>query len=176
MEDNLTIYAYPRQKIFGFFLIAIAFTMYLTVIFPYKGMPNEELFGLCYFISILGIMFNPVVRKKFSVGESNKKQSIMSNISLFILLIGIFLIYKIIGVNGDYRLIWTLLFGLVGVHFLTFIPVHGEIVGILGLVLIINAAMGIIVSTIPLTLIVIIDGTLKLIFGIIYIKLSPINW
>lgn len=176
MGNNLTTHVYPRQKIFGFFLIAIAFTIYLPVIFPYNGTPNGALFGLCYVISILGIMFNPIIRKKFSVGESTKKQKTMSNLSLFILTIGVFIIFKTLGTSGDYRLIWILIFGMVGVHFLTFIPVHGKLVGILGIILIINATIGIIFLTFPLTLFFIIDGTIKLIFGIIYIKLSPINW
>lgn len=173
MNDNL--YLYPRQKIFGAFLVAIAFTMYLTIIFPYKGTPNGALFGLCYVISIFGIMLNPIVRKKFSAGKGSNKQKMISNLSLLILVIGAFIIFKVFKTN-DYRTIWILLFALVGVHFIMFIPVHGKLIGILGLILIVNAVIAIIYTSTPLNLVFIIDGTIKLIFGIIYLKISPINW
>lgn len=175
MKDNINVYLYPRQKIFGAFLVAIAFTMYSTILFPYNEKPNGALFGLCYIISIFGIMLNPIVRKKFSVGEANKKQKIMSNLSLFILVIGAFVIFKVFNFN-DYRTIWVLLFALVGVHFITFIPVHGRLIGALGAILIINAVIAIIFSAIQLNLVFVIDGSIKLIFGIIYFKISPINW
>ncbi len=167
-------YLYPRQKILGFFLIAISITVFLSILVPYQNAPNAALFGLCYSLSIGGVMFNPKVRKRFSVGESTQKQKFMSNLSLSILILGVIAIMNLC--KGNIRLIWLLLFAMVGLHFFLFIPVHGKLIGILGLLLIINAIVGIALPALPLTTFFIVDGFVKLIFGILYTKVSPINW
>lgn len=176
MNQIFKSYLYPRQKIFGFFLIAMSIVMYITPLFPYKGMPNGSLFGLGYAVCMFGIMFNPILRKKLSVCKATKFQTFMSNFSIAVLVVGVFIIFQCVGINGSFRTIWVLIFGVVGAHFLTFIPVHGKIAGILGLALILNSAAAIMVPSIPLTFVFIIDGTIKLIIGVIFIKVSPINW
>ncbi|PEI82094.1 hypothetical protein CN679_28240 [Bacillus pseudomycoides] len=170
METNA--YKYPRQKINGIWLIIAGTAMFLLLI-KYNGYPNVLPFSIVY---ILGIIWqlNPGTRKKLEVGPGTIEQKKWSNFSMILLAISVFFVFHFF--SDDYRICWLLILLTVGVHFLTFIPVHGKLMFFLSMSLIINALMGLIITNISLDVFLVIDGLIKILFGGIFIRISPINF
>ncbi|MED1287807.1 DUF6609 family protein [Bacillus mycoides] len=165
-------YKYPRQKINGIWLIIAGTAMFLLLI-KYNGYPNVLPFSIVY---ILGIIWqlNPKTRKKLAVGPGTIEQKKWSNFSMILLAILVFLVFHFF--PDDYRICWLLILLAVGVHFLTFIPVHGKLMFFLSISLIINALIGLIITNISLDVFLVIDGLIKILFGGIFIRISPINF
>ncbi|WP_222592671.1 DUF6609 family protein [Companilactobacillus nantensis] len=94
-----------------------------------------------------------------------------------ILIIISFLSVKLMYLNAiqSVYMTWIMVLIAVGLHFFAFIPVHGKIIGILGIVTILNGLIGIL-AHFPLDMIFVSDGVIKMIFGLIYLKVSPINF
>jgi hypothetical protein len=164
---------YPRQKLFGLFLCLVSLALFLPVAFPYQGQPNGALFGVCYVTAFAGVMINPLLRKRLTVGASTPRQRLFSAAGLLLLAGGAAFIPTL---TVDPRTLWLSLFLIVGTHFLLFIPVHGRIAGILGASLVVNAVAGFLFTGLPLPLFFIVDGSLKLLTGALYLKTSPLNW
>ena len=165
--------AYPRQRIFGVFLVVTAAGLYAAVAFPYQGAPNGALFGVFYGVSLFGVMLNPFARKKFSAGTATARQRLASNLSLAFLALGVVLIFTL---ASGLRTVWLSLLMVVGLHFFGFVPVHGKLVGILGLLLCVNAVAGLGIGSLSLTTLFIVDATLKLAAGAVYLKFGPFDW
>ncbi|ANV74672.1 hypothetical protein P4J09_13845 [Bacillus cereus] len=165
-------YKYPRQKINGIWLIIAGIAMFLLLI-KYNGHPNVWPFIIVY---ILGMIWqlNPKTREKLAVGPGTPEQKKWSNFSIILLAILVFLIFHFF--SNDYRICWLLILLAVGVHFLTFIPVHGKLMLFLSISLIINAFIGLIINNVSLDIFFVIDGLIKILFGGIFIKLSPTNF
>ena len=95
------------------------------------------MFGLCYAIAFLGVMMNPRVRKRLGAGVASPRQRNWSNLGLVVLGIGCCAAGLLLG--RDARALWLTLLLIVGAHFLFFIPVHGRLTGVLGILLVTNA-------------------------------------
>jgi hypothetical protein len=165
---------YPRQRLFGLFLCMVSLALFLPAAFPFQGQPNGALFGVCYAAAFVGVMINPVVRSRVALLPSTPRQRRFSNLGLLILAVGAALASVLFA--DDPRTLWLGLFAIVGIHFLLFGPVHGRIAGILGALLISNAAAGFLLPAVALPDFFIVDGSLKLLAGALYLKLAPLNW
>ncbi|MGE7694959.1 DUF6609 family protein [Lysinibacillus sp. NPDC094177] len=165
-------YKYPRQKINGIWLIIAGIAMFLLLI-KYNGYPNIWPFAIVY---VLGMVWqlSPKTREKLAVGPGTREQKMWSNFSIFLLAILVFVIIQFFA--DDYRTCWLLIILAVGVHFLPFIPVHGKLMLFLSISLIINAFIGLIITNVSLDVFFVIDGLIKILFGSIFIKLSPTNF
>lgn len=165
-------YKYPRQKINGIWLIIAGIAMFLLLI-KYNGYPNIWPFAIAY---VLGMIWqlNPKTREKLAVGPGTQVQKKWSNFSIFLLAILVFVIFQCFA--DDYRTCWLLIILAVGIHFLTFVPVHGKLMLFLSIALIINAFIGLVITNVSLDVFFVIDGLIKILFGSIFIKLSPINF
>lgn len=144
-----------------------------------NGSPNPVLFGIMYSLGMFW-QLNKRTISKYSVGPGTKTQKMWSNLSIIILLVLIvisvfFVRSENLGIGQTTYNIWVLILISVGIHFLSFIPVHGKIIGILGIVLMIIET-SYFVLRVPLDVIFVTDGIIKIIFGSIYLKLSPINF
>jgi hypothetical protein len=172
MEVQTQTYKYPRQKINGIWLAIAGAAMFLLLI-KYNGYPNIGPFIIAY---ILGMIWqlNPKTRKKLAVGSGTLEQKKWSNFSMILLAILVFLVFYFF--SYDYRTCWLLIILVVGVHFLTFIPVHGKLMFFLSISLIINAFIGLLITNVSLDVFFVIDGLIKILFGGIFIKLSPLNF
>ncbi|PEE35448.1 DUF6609 family protein [Bacillus cereus] len=166
------IYKYPRQKINGIWLIIAGTAMFLLLI-KYNGYPNIWPFIIVY---VLGVIWqlNPKTRNKLAVGPGTKEQKRWSNFSITLLAILVFFVCHFF--FNDYRIGWLLILLTVGIHFLLFIPLHGKLMLFLSISLIINALIGLIINSINLDIFFVIDGLIKIFFGGIFIKVSPINF
>ncbi|MGE7945990.1 DUF6609 family protein [Lysinibacillus sp. NPDC093688] len=165
-------YKYPRQKINGIWLIIAGLAMFLLLI-KYNGYPNVWPFAIAY---VLGMIWqlSSKTREKLAVGPGTREQKKWSNFSIMLLAILVFVIFQFFA--DDYRTCWLLILLAVGVHFLPFIPVHGKLMLFLSISLIINAFIGLIITTVSLDIFFVIDGLIKILFGVIFIKLSPTNF
>ncbi|MFC9448198.1 DUF6609 family protein [Bacillus cereus] len=165
-------YKYPRQKINGIWLIIAGTAMFLLLI-KYDGYPNVWPFIIVY---ILGMIWqlNPKTREKLAVGSGTTKQKKWANFSMMLLAILVFLAFHF--GDGDIRSCWLLILLAVGIHFLMFIPVHGKIMFLLSFVLIINASIGLTITNVNLDVFFVVDGLIKILFGMIFIRLSPIDF
>ncbi|PHA21718.1 hypothetical protein COI69_08710 [Bacillus cereus] len=166
------IYKYPRQKINGIWLNIAGAAMFLLLI-KYNGYPNVWPFAIVY---ILGMIWqlNPKTRQKLAVGPGTLEQKKWSNFSIILLATLSLLVFHFF--SDDFRICWLLILLVVGIHFLTFIPVHGKLMLFLSICLIVNTFIGLIFTNISLDVVFVIDGLIKILFGSIFIKLSPINF
>lgn len=168
-----SLYPYPRQRVFGLFLIGVGITMILSTICGTNKYPNVWIFILGYTMSMIGIMFNKKIRKRFAVGESTPLQEKASKFSM--IFIGV--VTPIIGMSlsgtGNYRLIWLLILLAVGIHFIPFTLVHGKLTLLLAAIIIINSCIGLYLSNASFIIFGITDGIIKLFIGIIMFNLCP---
>jgi hypothetical protein len=164
---------YPRQRVFGLFLCVVAAAVLLAIAFPYQRQPNGALFGLCYAVAFLGVMMNPFVRRWMGGGPSSRVQQNWSNLGLGVLAVGCAASFVLLA--SDNRALWLALLLSVGVHFLFFVPVHGRLVGALGVLVAANAAAGLVLGGVPLGVFFVVDGALKLVAGILYLRPSVVR-
>ncbi|MEY9979528.1 DUF6609 family protein [Lysinibacillus sp. RC79] len=143
------------------------------VALKYNGYLNVWPFAIVY---VLGMIWqlSPKTREKLAVGPGTREQKKWSNFSIMLLAILVFVILQFFA--DDYRTCWLLIILAVGVHFLTFIPTHRKLMLFLSITLIINAFIGLIIANVNLDVFFVIDGLIKILFGSIFIKLSPINF
>ncbi|EEK72985.1 hypothetical protein ABH948_001117 [Bacillus sp. RC218] len=173
-ERNMEIqtYKYPRQKINGIWLIIAGVAMFLLLI-KHNGYPNVWPFIIVYTLGMIW-QLNPKTRKKFAVGSGTSEQKKWANFSMMLLAILVFLIFHFVG--DDYRNCWLLILLAVGIHFLMFIPVHGKMMFLLSVILIFNSFIGLIITNVNLDVFFVIDGLVKILVGVIFIRLSPIGF
>ncbi|MED0984544.1 DUF6609 family protein [Bacillus paramycoides] len=171
-QTQTQTYKYPRQKINGIWLIIAGTAMFLLLI-KHNGYPNVWPFIIVY---ILGMIWqlSPKTRRRLAVGSGTPEQKKWANFSLIILAILVFLAFHFGG--DDYRSCWLLILLAVGIHFIPFIPVHGKIMFLLSVILIINASIGLIITNVNLDVFFVVDGLIKILFGVIFIRLSPIDF
>ncbi|ERI93409.1 hypothetical protein HMPREF1982_01833 [Clostridiales bacterium oral taxon 876 str. F0540] len=177
LEQKTTLskssYPYPRQRVFGLFLIGVAITMTLSTIFGTNKSPNALIFVLGYTMSMVGIMFNKKIRKRFAIGESTPLQNKASKFSMIFIAVVSPIIGMSLNRTGNYRLIWLLILLAVGIHFIPFILVHGKLTLLLAALLIINSCIGLYLSNTSFVIFGITDAIIKLFIGIILFNLSP---
>lgn len=166
-------YPYPRQRVFGLFLIGVGITMALSTILGTNQYPNVMVFIIGYVISMVGIMFNKKVRNKFAIGESTPLQEKASNFSLIFISVVVPIIGMSLGRTDNYRLIWLLILLAVGIHFIPFTLVHGKLTLVLAILSIINSCIGLYLSNTSFVVFGLTDAIIKLSIGIVMFKLSP---
>lgn len=74
------------------------------------------------------------------------------------------------------RTLWLGILISVALHFFMFIPVHGKMMAILGVVLLVNAGAGLLLPAIPLDVVFVLDGIIKIVVGAILIRISPTDF
>jgi len=172
---NNSQYPYPRQRVFGLFLIGMSITMALSTILGTNKYPNVLVFIIGYVVSMVGIMFNKKVRNRFAIGESTALQDKASKLSLIFISVIVPIIGMSLSSTENYRLIWMLILLAVGIHFIPFSLVHGKLTLVLGILIIVNSSIGLYLSGISFIIFGIIDAIIKLVIGIILFKYSSKN-
>lgn len=173
-------YHYPRQRINGVWLIIVGIAMLTLTMKLINGFPNPDIFVILYSLGMFW-QLNKHTRQKLSVGPGTKAQSHWANGAIIIMMALMLLVFLPSWLQGGVvtyammRRIWLEIMIVIGIHFFFFIPVHGKLMGILGGLTIINSLLGLLLGW-PLDLVFVIDGLLKLIFGLIFVKVSPINF
>ncbi|KSU06339.1 putative membrane protein [Lactococcus lactis subsp. lactis] len=168
MESTQT--HYPRQKICGIWLIIVGISMFTLLNGGYK---LPVLFAILYAVGML-FQLNPITRKRLSVGPGTDSQKKWSNISLIVLVV----LCSVSGIisDGNIQKVWLFILLSVGIHFFFFIPVHGKLMGLLGIASTLNVLFELSVNEYPLNVFFAVDGMIKLVFGILLVSLSPIDF
>jgi hypothetical protein len=166
-------YPYPRQRVFGLFLICAGITMFLSTILGTSNNPNFIPFIIGYTAGMIGIMYNKKVRNRFAIGESTPIQEKASKLSVLFLAV----IVPIIGISlrstGNLRVIWLLILLAVGIHFIPFTIVHGRLSLLLAILVIINSCLGMYFVNTTFVVFGIADAIIKIIIGIMLFQLTP---
>ncbi|AGK96486.1 DUF6609 family protein [Clostridium pasteurianum] len=156
-----------NKRLCGIWLIGIGFIIVLSVIVGGKYLINPIVFVIGYFTGMIIIFRSKTLKKKFSYGPRSKFQLNMSKISiiLMVLLASIFS-GKYFGTT-NYRMIWLGALLATAIHFIPFSTVHGKLLLYISFPLAINTLVGILDVNLSFYYLAIIDGVIKIIFGVI---------
>lgn len=156
---------YNNQRVCGLWLSYIGIIIILSAFSGGKLLIQPFLIGFGYVIGYIIIFILPYINQKLSYGKNTRFQDRMDNISLLFLVVFSTLCGLLIGVS-DLRLLWLSIFLVVGIHFFGFYFSQGKLLIWLGLLTVANAVLGLILINTPFIIFAIIDGLLKISFGI----------
>lgn len=167
-DNNNTINVkYPFVRITGIWLILIGTVVVLATFVGGRYELNPFIFMFGYAISLYITELNSFVKKKYTLnGQFNtlqKKMAKYGDISLFPLM---FIMGGSFIPSGDWRMVWLGTLLATGIHFLMFIPVHGRGMIYLSILCTILAITGILFKEIPFMAIGVLDGVVKIVFGV----------
>jgi len=152
---------YPLVRSGGLFLVLIGAGIIINI-----ALNGAFIVGTVF--AIISLMFAKVL----SFGKPTRIQiialafAIILEIVLFIIMVNVLPA----GIAAPVRLIWILI--VVGVHFLPMAVCFGPRFAILGILCIVNGLVGLILSNVPSNLFLLVDGALKVGFGLWLFK-SP---
>lgn len=155
-----------NKRLCGLWLLCIGVT--ITVATGVGGiyLINPFIFGIGYFCGFAFILGNKSLRKRFSYGIFSKFQANMSKLSIVIMLFLMSLISGRYFSVHDYRMIWLGALLATAIHFIPFALVHGKSMIALSILLMIISLFGIMQPQVPFLYFGIMDGVVKMIFGV----------
>ena len=158
---------YPLVRVCGVWLVLIGSFIILATLVGGKFKLNPLVFMMGYGISLYITEFNPYVKRKYALkGRLNTEQKKMAkygDISLFPLM---FIMGGSFIPSGDWRMVWLGTLIATGIHFLLFIPVHGQVMLYISLLCTILPISGVVFKDIPFMVFGILDGVVKIGFGL----------
>jgi hypothetical protein len=155
-----------NKRLCGMWLIWIGFIIILSIIVGGKYYLNPIIFGVGYSIGMLIIFRSKTIKKVFSYGLPSKFQIKMIRVSIMLMLLLIFLFSGRYFDTSDYRRIGLGVLLAIAIHFIPFSFVHGKLLLYLSIASIINILIGMLNLNISFYYLAIIDGILKIIFGV----------
>ncbi|MCB2356095.1 DUF6609 family protein [Clostridium estertheticum] len=157
-----------NKRLCGLWLIWIGFIIIFGTIIGGKYVLNPFIFGIGYVLGMSIMFHSTLLKKKFSYGQNTKFQTNMGNISIISMFVLMSLFSGRYFATNNYRLIWLGALLATGIHFIPFSFVHGKLSLFLSIPLIINALIGMIDLNISFYYLGIIDGLIKVLFGVIF--------
>lgn len=158
---------YPLVRVAGVWLTLIGFVVALATLVGGRFELNPFVFMAGYGISLYITEFNPYLKRKYTLkGELNSQQRKMAkygDISLFPLM---FVMGGSFIPSGDWRMVWLGTLMATGIHFLLFISIHGRVMLYLSVLCTILPIVGMVFVDIPFLFFGILDGAVKIIFGL----------
>ncbi|WP_234122413.1 DUF6609 family protein [Clostridium hydrogenum] len=158
----------------GMWLIWIGVIIIFGTITGGSNCLNPFVFGVGYSFGMFMMLRSKFVEKHFSLGENSKFQNRISCISILFMFIIMLLISGRYFATYNYRMIWLGALLATAIHFIPFSLVHGKLLLILSIPLAINSLVGMFEPSVSFYYFGIIDGIIKVIFGIILIKTRKI--
>jgi hypothetical protein len=155
---------FPTIRVGGLWLIWIGLT--ITVATALAG--NQGLHGPVFFLGfiagVVGILLNRRLRERVGYGQPAKEQRVAMWFAIGLQAV----LFTILGQlhTLDTRTFWLVALLIVGVHFLPMARLHGPTAAILGGLCMLNAVVGLLVPSIPFLGLGIVDGLLKIVFGV----------
>lgn len=156
---------YPSIRVGGLWMIWIGAVIILASLLTFGQVFNGPLFYLGFIAGVAGILVNSRVRAILSFGQTTKRQrtAMWFGVGLQTLL---FIVLANGFANLDQRTYWLISLIIVGLHLLPFSLLHGPRAALLGVLCMVSAGVGIAWGGLPFWLFGVIDGLLKLLFGI----------
>lgn len=155
---------YNTQRTSGLWLVYIGVIIILSAITGADLYIQPFIFGFGYLVGFILILGLPYVNRKLAYGKNSKFQERMENVSVVLNVVLCTLCGIFIGVS-DLRLLWLVIFIIVGIHFFGFYFSQGKLMLMLGGLTIINSLIGILLFYVPFILFAVIDGIIKLTIG-----------
>lgn len=155
---------YNTQRTVGVWLVYIGVIIILSALTGGDLLIQPFIMGFGFFIGFFLIFSLPFVNNRLAYGKNSKFQDRMDNISIAVTIILCTLSGLIIGFD-DLRLLWLIIFIIIGIHFFGFYFSQGKIMLILGGLTALNALVGILLISVPFLLFAVLDGMIKIVFG-----------
>jgi hypothetical protein len=155
-----------NKRTCGVWLIWISIVILLSTIYGGEQKIQQTIFYIGYFAGLLLTVGNKRLNRVLSYGKPSvfqKRMSFVSIIIMFVLLV--FIGGPYYGVH-NYRMIWLGAFLAIGLHFFPFAVVHGKSMIVLGVLVSINAIVGMKIESTPFYAIAYIDVIIKVITGL----------
>ena len=165
-----------NKRTCGVWLIWVSIVILLSTIFGGEQKIQQTIFYISYFAGLFLTVGNKRLNRKLSYGSPSKFQKRMAIISIIFMFVLLVLIGgPYFGVH-NYRMIWLGAFLAIGLHFFPFAVVHGKSMVVLGILVTINAFIGMLNVSIPFDVIAYIDVTIKFITGVIlFFSKNPLH-
>lgn len=161
--------SYNTQRVVGVWFLYIGVIVVLSSVFAGDFIFHPYIFGVGFIVGYVTIFGLPVVSKKLAYGKNTKFQDNMDNLSIGVSLILMTLCGTLIGFE-NLRLLWLAVFTILGFHLMGFYFSQGPIVLLMGALVATNGVLGLSLSLVPFVLFAIVDGFLKIGFGIYMIS------
>ncbi|KAB8135703.1 hypothetical protein F9U64_10515 [Gracilibacillus oryzae] len=172
MDTGIVKREYNNQRTVGVWLVYIGIIIILAAVVAGDLFIQPYIMGFGYFIGFFLILGLPFVNNRLAYGKNSKFQDRMDNIMIAVTILLCTLCGWIIGID-NLRLLWLCIFLIIGLHFLGFYFSQGKLMIILGAILVVNALIGIFSASVPFLLIAVIDGMVKIGFGIKMLGMKP---
>jgi len=165
-----------NKRVCGLWLIWVSLVIFAGLMAGGKQLIMMPFFSFGYVIGIFGILANKALSRRLSYGKPTTRQNRM----LFFSILLMFVLMVLIGgphfADENYRLVWLGAFLAIGIHFIPMAWVHGPSMFVLAVLLIADALLGMLDSSLNFRLIAYIDIGVKLLFGIYLLSTGkPIN-
>ncbi len=163
---------YNEKRSCGLWLIIIGIVIIAASMLGGEQKVSLPIFVVGYAIGFYIAIINKKIAKRLSWGKSSAFQNRVANLSIALLFVLMFLIAGPFFASQDWRMIWLGAFLATGLHFFPFYFVHGKSMIPLAVLCSANAVIGMILPTLPFLALALIDGGIKVAFGIYLLFLS----
>jgi hypothetical protein len=159
-----------NQRLCGLWLIWIGMVIMLAALFGGAFLIHPLIFGLGYVGGMALIFGTPAVERRLSYGPETRFQANMGRLAIVLMFVLMTLIAGRAFATLDYRTIWLGALLATALHFIPFAFVHGPAMLWLALPLTLIALAGFALPELPLLVIALLDGGVKLSFGIALLR------
>lgn len=156
---------YNTQRIVGIWLIYIGSIIIISAWVGGDLVIQPFIMGFGFAVGYFLIFGLPYVHNKLAYGKNSKFQDRMDNLSVLLAIILCTLVGLTLGFD-DLRLVWLVIFAVIGIHFFGFYFSQGKWMLVLGVLTVANALAGILLSDGPFLLFAFIDSVIKIIIGL----------
>jgi hypothetical protein len=167
-EEGILIAAlphpFPTVRSGGLFLILIGLTVILSAMVAGSRPMQPAVFVVGTAIAIVVALI--LLRDRLAYGEQTDAQRRAVFTALGLEGVGVWLVVELVG-TSDLRALWLWLFLVVGFHFFLLTVVHGPKMLVLGVLVSLNAVIGLLFTPAPFLAFALIDGCLKTVFGVL---------
>lgn len=170
METEKTA-VYNNQRVGGVWLVYIGIILVAAALTGRELLIQPFIMGFGFFAGYILIFGLPYISRKLSYGKNTKFQDRMDNFSVFLSIALCTLLGMTIGFDNP-RTTWLLIFLIIGLHFFGFYFSQGKWMVLLGVLMAMNASMGLILPSVSFLFFAIIDALLKILFGIKFFSMK----
>ena len=157
---------YNDKRCCGLWFLIVGVVIIIASILGGEQKVNMIIFTIGFVVGFYICIINKKVVLKLSCGASSKFQNNVANFSIGILFALMFILGGPFLPSQNWRMIWLGTFLAVGLHFFPFYFVHGISMIWIATLCSINAILGMFLSSVPFILFALLDGTIKIAFGV----------
>lgn len=155
-----------NKRLCGLWLIWIGLVILLGTQVGGDYAIHPVILGVGYVLGMMVIFNSKAIERRFSFGPSSPFQDKMTNLSIVLMFVLMSLFSGRYFVTLDFRMIWLGALLATAIHFIPFAAVHGKTLIWLSIPLTVNAVAGMLLPEIPFYFFGMIDGAIKVVFGV----------